>query len=385
MINLITRISVVGIATITAALVILLSAFNGIEKMIEQLYSEFDPDITIRAAVGKSFSETRLNVDEINKIAGVNSYARALEEIVILKHEDKWVNANLYAVDSSFLSMSRTSDHMIDGVPLLQDGSVSYGLIGATLLDKLDGFIPGVGHESVIFYAAKKNLKIRAGRNPFRTEIVKLNGRFSYNKEVNGQAVLLPLEKGQDLLGSDGRLTAMYIDVLPEYSNEDVKTVLQSLLGNDFVVKTNYEKNELIFKTSKSEKLIVLFILLFIFILAAFNLVASLTMLFVEKQENLKAMQSFGASHKFLFKLFFYEGMLISGRGIAIGMVLGYLVCFLQLKYHLLLMPNSGGEPFPISLTWYDGLFILLMVTLLAVVFTVIPVRFLIKRNIAAS
>lgn len=385
MINLITRISVVGIATITAALVILLSAFNGIEKMIEQLYSEFDPDITIRASVGKSFNANRLNLKEINTIEGINTSARVLEEIVILKHEDKWVNANLYAVDSNFLSMSKTSEHMIDGVPLLQDGTVSYGLVGATLLDKLDGFIPGVGHESVIFYAAKKNLKIRAGRNPFRTEIVKLNGRFSYNKEINAQAVLLPLEKGQSLLDSDGRLTAVYIDVFPEYSNEDVKTVLQSKLGSDFVVKTNYEKNELIYKTSKSEKLIVLFILLFIFILAAFNLVASLTMLFVEKLENLKAMQSFGASKGFLFKLFFYEGMLISGRGIVIGILLGYIVCFLQLRYHLLLMPNSGGEPFPISVTASDAFFILFMVVLLTVIFTVIPVRFLIKRNIPSN
>lgn len=375
----------VGIATITAALVILLSAFNGIEKMIEQLYSEFDPDVTVRASVGKSFAENRLNIEDLQKVEGVNNVSRVLEEIIILKHEDKWVNANLYAVDSSFLSMSHTSAHMIDGVPLLEDGGMEFGLVGATLLDKLGGFIPGIGHETVIVYAAKKDLKIRAGRNPFRTEIIKLNGRFSYNKEINAQTIILPLTKGQQLLDSDSRLTAVYLDVDPEYSNEDVKKELQKLLGADFTVKTNYEKNELIYKTSKSEKLIVLFILLFIFILAAFNLVASLTMLFVEKLENMKAMIAFGASKNFLFRLFFYEGMLISGRGIVIGMLLGYLVCFLQLRYHLLLMPNSGGEPFPISVTWMDAIFIFSLVVVLAVIFTVIPVRFLIRKNIPSN
>lgn len=385
MINLITRISVVGIATITAALVILLSAFNGIEKMIEQLYSEFDPDVTVRASVGKSFSENRLNLEELKKIDGVRNVSRVLEEIVILKHEDKWVNANLYAVDSTFLTMSGVSSHMIDGVPMLEDGGASFGLVGATLLDKLDGFIPGVGHETVILYAAKKELKIRAGRNPFKTDIIKLNGRFSYNKEINSQTILLPLPKGQELLDSDSRLTAVYFDVDPDIGNEMVKNQLQEVLGDDFTVKTNYEKNELIYKTSKSEKLIVLFILLFIFVLAAFNLVASLTMLFVEKLENMKAMVAFGASKNFLFRLFFYEGMLISGRGITLGMVLGYLVCFLQLRYHLLLMPNSGGEPFPISVTWMDAFFILFLVVVLAVIFTVIPVRFLIKRNIPVN
>lgn len=382
MINLITRISVVGIATITAALVILLSAFNGIEKMIEQLYSEFDPDITVRAAVGKSFDENRIDLKMFDQVEGVNKVSRVLEEIVILKHEDKWVNANLYAVDSNFLSMTNTSQHMIDGVPALEEQGMPFGLVGATLLDKLGGFIPGVGYETVICYAAKKDLKIRAGRNPFKTEIIKLSGRFSYNKEINAQTLILPLWKGQELLDGNSRLTAVYMDVLPEYSNEKVKKELQKVLGDDFVVRTNYEKNELIYKTSKSEKLIVLFILLFIFILAAFNLVASLTMLFVEKLENMKAMISFGASKNFLFRLFFYEGMLISGGGIVIGMVLGYLVCFLQLRYHLLVMPNSGGEPFPISITFMDGAFIFSLVVILAIIFTVIPVRFLIRKNI---
>lgn len=382
---MITRISVVGIATITAALVILLSTFNGIEKMIEQLYSEFDPDITVRTAVGKSFNSSRLSLDEIQKIKGVNKCAQVLEEIVILKHEDKWVNANLYAVDSNFLAMSNMLDHMIDGSPVLTDGSEEYGLIGATLLDKLNGFIPGAGYESVIFYVARKNLKIGAGRNPFETEVVNLKGRFSYNKEINAQAVILPLEKGQDLLESEGRLTALYIDVLPNSDNEQVKEELRIKLGEDFVVKTNYEKNELIYKTSKSEKLIVLFILLFIFILAAFNLVASLTMLFVEKLENLKVLQSFGASKRFLFQLFFFEGMLIAGKGICLGVVIGYVVCYIQLTFHLLVMPNSGGEPFPISVSVIDALLILSMVMILALVFTVIPVRFLIKRNIPSD
>lgn len=353
--------------------------------MIEQLYSEFDPDVTVRASVGKSFAENRLKIEDLRKIEGVKNVSRVLEEIIILKHEDKWVNANLYAVDSSFLSMSQTSEHMIDGVPLLEDGGIEFALVGATLLDKLGGFIPGVGHETVIVYAAKKDLKIRAGRNPFRTEIIKLNGRFSYNKEINAQTIILPLAKGQQLLDSDSRLTAVYLDVDPAYSNEDVKKELQQLLGADFTVKTNYEKNELIYKTSKSEKLIVLFILVFIFILAAFNLVASLTMLFVEKLENMRAMIAFGASKNFLFRLFFYEGMLISGRGIVIGILLGYLVCFLQLRYHLLLMPNSGGEPFPISVTWVDAIFIFSLVVVLAVIFTVIPVRFLIRKNIPAN
>lgn len=363
-------------------MVILLSAFNGIEKMIEQLYSEFDPDITIRAKVGKTFNEDRIDPDLIYKVEGVQNLSRALEEIVILKHEDKWVNADLIAVDSSFLRIANMKTHMVDGDPVLNERGVPYGIIGASLLDKLEGFIPNIGNESIICYAAKKNIKIRAGKNPFRTEILKLSGRFNYNKEVNSRSIIVPLESGQHLLESENRLSAFYVDVLPEYANEDVKESIQELVGDDFVVRTNYEKNELIYKTSKSEKLIVLFILLFIFVLAAFNLVASLTMLFVEKLENLHSMISFGASRSFLFRLFFYEGMLISGKGIVIGMIIGYIVCFSQLQFDLLLMPNSGGEPFPISISIWQGALILFLVTFLSVIFTLIPVTYLIRKNI---
>ena len=147
-------------------------------------------------------------------------------------------------------------------------------------------------------------------------------------------------------------------------------------------MKTSYEKNELVYKTSKSEKLIVLIILLFIFILAAFNLVASLTVLFVEKLENIKTMLSFGASKKFLFRIFFYEGLLIAGKGILFGVLLGYFVCFLQIQFDFITMPNSGGEPFPIRISLKDGSVIILLVSLLSVILSYLPVKYLIKKNV---
>ena len=131
---------------------------------------------------------------------------------------------------------------------------------------------------------------------------------------------------------------------MDKYENEFVKEEIIKFLGNEFIVKTNYEKNELIFKTSKTEKLIVMIILLLIFIIAAFNLVASLTMLFIEKMDNIKTMSSFGADRKFVFKIFFFEGLMISLKGIIIGLILGYAICFTQIYGELLQMPNSVGR-----------------------------------------
>ena len=372
----------IGIATITAALVILLSAFNGIEKMIEQLYSEFDTDITIRPVEGKTFYEGRLDIEKIRNHETVFDASRVIEEVVILKHEEKWANANLYAVDSNFLKITKVSKHMVDGKPYLSQGENHFGLIGATLLDKIDGFIPKQGSESIVCYVPKKKIKIRVGKNPFRTEVINLSGRINYNKDVNLQTFIIPIELGQEILESKSRISAVYVDVDPAFGNEEAKTHIQKLVGNDFVVKTNYEKNELIYKTSKSEKLIVLSILLFIFILAAFNLVASLTMLFVEKGENIKSMTAFGASKKFIFKLFFFEGLLISGKGIIIGMILGYVVVFSQLYFSLLTLPNSGGEAFPIEISALQGLMILGLVSFLSLIFSFLPVKYLIRKNV---
>ena len=124
-------------------------------------------------------------------------------------------------------------------------------------------------------------------------------------------------------------------------------------------------------------------ILLFIFVLAAFNLVASLTMLFVEKHEDIRTMSGYGANKSFLFQIFFYEGLLIAGKGILFGVLLGYLVCFLQIKFSLITMPNSGGEPFPMRISYIDGAMIIFLVSILSIILSYLPVKYLIRKNIS--
>jgi lipoprotein-releasing system permease protein len=389
-INLITRISVVGITLITAALVILLSAFNGIEGMIEKLYSDFDPDLTIRYASGKTFPSETISINELGNIEGVHLTSRAIEEVIVIKHEKKWVNASMIAVDSSFLEMSgltaKSSNgnyiHMVDGFPVFKSEDLTFGIIGATLLDKLGGYIPErTGFEQVLIYAPKRDAKVIIGSNPFNTRQLNISGRMNFNREVNAEQLVVPIDFGAEILNYESDVTAIYVDVDEKYSNEEVKERVMAKLGPGFIVKTSYEKNELIFKTSKSEKLIVIVILVFIFILAAFNLVASLTMLFVEKKDNISTMIAYGANYRMIFRIFFFEGLLICGKGIIFGMTLGYAICALQIYGNLLKMPNTGGEPFPVLISWADGLLILLLVSTLSFIFSFWPVKYLMKRN----
>ena len=354
--------------------------------MIERLYSEFDTDITIRALESKTFNENQIDYKKLKRVSGVNEYSRAVEEVVILKHEKKWVNANLLGVDPSFLKICNMPDHMIDGAPILESDSLQYGIIGATLLDQLDGFIPNkVGHESLVCYVPKRDMKLRFGTNPFKTKVIMLSGRMNYNRDVNAQSLLVPIKMSRELMDYENELTAIYVDCDDGVDVHRIKEDISQLIGETFVVKTNFEKNELIYKTSKSEKIIVLIILLFIFILAAFNLVASLTMLFVEKLDNIKTLISFGANRELIFRVFFYEGLLIAGKGIIIGAVIGYAVCISQMQFDLITMPNSGGEAFPMNISISDGFLILSLVSILSILFSFLPVKYLIRRNITVA
>lgn len=372
-----------GIAVITMALVILLSAFNGIETMIENLYSEFDTDLTIRVEKGKSFHENRIDLEKIASLDGVANTSRVVEEVVILKRDKKWVSVSLLGVEPSFLEMTHTESNLAEGEALLEEDGEPRAIIGAGVLGTLEGFIPKeVGNDHVMCYVPKRDSRIRPGKSPFRQERIAVSGSISYNREVSSQFFIIPFDLSRELMEFDDEISAIYIDAKPGVDNTELKERVQELVGKDFRVKTSYEKNELIFKTSQSERVIVLIILLFIFVLAAFNLVASLTMLFVEKLNNVNTMVSFGMPRNNIFRIFFFEGLMISIKGIVFGMLAGYVVCWVQLQFELIKMPNTNGEPFPIGISWADGLLIFGLVTALSVLFSFFPVKYLISRNV---
>lgn len=349
--------------------------------MVEKLYSDFDPDITIRYAKGKTFFDNQINVNEIKNIPGVHKISHGIEEVVVLKHEKKWVNAKLIGVDKNFLPISKMNTHMVDGFPILKEQGTEVALIGATLLDKLEGFVPSQGYESITIYSPKRNMKIRLGKNPFAMRRISISGRMNFNREVNAEYIVVPIEFARDLLSYDTEQTVIFVDVKNKVDNDDVKAKLKEKLGPDFEVKTNYEKNELIYKTSQSEKIVVIIILLFIFIIAAFTLVAALTMMFIEKKENLKTLHAIGADKSFIFKIFYNEGLLISFKGILLGLILGYTVCLVQIYGSLLTMPNSAGEPFPMRLSLGDGLLILSLVSVISILASYLPAKYLLRGD----
>ena len=351
--------------------------------MVSKLYSDYDPAITMRSMKGKTFDSTTVDLNALRTIPGVVSLSKAIEETVIIKHGKKWVNARMVGVDFSFVDACQLNKHIVDGYPNLEENGEPTAVIGASLLDKVDGYISELdGYEELILYTPLRDASMARLKSPFKVSPLKVVGRMNYNKDINMSDLLVPIYFAELQLNYDTDITAIYFQVAKK-DIPAVKSTLEKRFGNKFRVKTAAEKNELIFKTSESEKKIVVLILLFIFILAAFNLVASLNMLFIEKKENIETMERFGATKRFVFQIFFFEGILIAVKGIFIGLILGIGVCLLQVHYGLLKMPNSGNEAFPIILQVKDVLFILVTVILLSVLSAYFPVRYLVRKTIS--
>jgi lipoprotein-releasing system permease protein len=382
-VTIITRISVIGVMVISAALIIVLSSFNGIESMISELYTEFDQGVTITPSKGKTIFESQVPWAKLAKTDGILRISKGIEETVILRNEEKWVNATILGVEPQFLEMINihNKDHLIMGRALLPGNNQEqndFGLIGAGLANNLAISNIKTEPDNIIIYAPKNDLKLKFGKNPFFQTAFNVSGIINYNKETNDAFVVANLGFVTNLLNLEWQITHIYIQPKSTIDNESLKLKIQELVGPNFVVKTNAQKNELIYKTSKSEKLIVIIILLFIFLLAAFNLVASITMIYLEKKDGISVLKSIGLSKTSIFKVFFLEGVLIAGTGILLGFFLGLGICLAQLKYTIITIPGAGIA-FPVEVKITEILSVLIVLIITATAFSFFTARYLVN------
>ena len=385
-ITIITRIAIIGIASITCALVLLLSAFNGMEKLIDQIYSEFDASITVTPKSGKTFSEKEVDWKAIESIEGVSTLAKGREELIVIEyglplHEQKdyrikRTNAKLYAIDPAFLEVIHLKEHFKGEQPVLEDAQGPLAIMGIGLINKLEASLSA---EFSVF-VPKKNITVRA-KEPFMKQKVYLSSVLAYqNKQVNEETLLWPLDAFRKMIrDTTDQISHIYIRTLEGENLDQIKGKIENKLGDHFLVKTYLQKNELIFKTSKSEKFILTLILIFVFILACFNLVSSITMIYLEKKGNLLALKSMGLTRKGIFQIFFFQGIQISAIGSIIGGALGYIICFTQLKYGFLEI--SPGQAYPIGFSFMDFITIALSVTILTTLFSFTTVKLLTRKQ----
>lgn len=372
-INLISGIGVAGMALGTAALVIILSVFNGFNRIVSDSISDVTPDIVIRPAAGKVFEPDSLAyLIEDDDIIVLSS---TLEDQVFVSYEGRQSLARVKGIDTVGEEESAFKDHLISGEWRLRKGDVPFAVAGASLAQSL-GLSPRFLTPMEIFYPSRTLAPSLA--NPaatLRKVSLRTAGVFSVNAEADAKLLLVPIESMRELLEYPTEVSSLEIWTVPGLS-ADVCERLSLQLGADYKVLDRYRQNESVFKMMRYEKLAIYLILIFVVIIIAFNIYSSLKMLVIEKQGDIGTLRSLGASEGMMRRIFLLEGWLVSLLGMLIGLVIGVVAVLLQDKFGIVPMPgNFLVQNYPVVLKALDLLWISVGVALVGWLMALIPSR----------
>ncbi|MBX7050770.1 MAG: ABC transporter permease [Flavobacteriales bacterium] len=380
-INLISTISMLVVAFITAAMICVLSAFNGIDELVKDLFANFDTPLTIIPSEGKSFPDSLMTDQAILSIGGVKGVSRVIEEDAWLTYKDHNAVSTVKGVDQNYLALSPIDTMVYDGQFLLEDESFFYAVVGLGVRSEL--YMPLYDYAPTVMNinAPIRGRKLsRYKENAFNREAINVSGIFSVNAELDAKYVIVPLAFARKLFEMENDISSIEIFLDDEKNADEIKQKLQSILPAGLRIETRYEKNALVYKTNASEKWATFLILLFILLIACFNIIASLTMLIIEKKKDIFTLNSMGIDASGVERIFVYEGVFINLIGALLGLILGLALCFVQMKFGLIGLEGAMVDAYPVSVHGVDVVGILLTVVLVGSVFSATLVRLLVRR-----
>lgn len=378
-INIISGISVAGVCIGTMALIIVLSAFNGLSDLVQTLYSSFDADIEITAKQGKTFVLSAEQMSGLKNTNGIAHYVEVVEGNALLKFDEKQCVATIKGVSDEFEPMSHFDSLLTEGVFNLKKNNIVIGKgVSYRLQSGPEIFTP------VSVYAPKRGsvstFDAEGGLNELK---MYPSGVFSINDEFDDKFVLMSIEKARTLFDYTNEVTAIELGLQPNADRESVQQHIQKLLGDTYDIKNREQQNALLYKTLKSEKLWTFIILVFILLIATFNVIGSLTMLIIEKKKDIHILSNIGADVSLIRKIFLTEGMLITLIGAVLGVVLGVFVCWLQIQFSLVRFSEGYVvDAYPIKFELTDFIAVLSVVLLIGFVAAWYPVRVFTKRHL---
>ena len=381
-INLISWISLAGIGIGTMALIIVLSIFNGIDGLIKTMFSTFDPDIKISIAEGKTFTPNAPEFEQIRKNPGIAIWCEVLEDNALLSYRERQSPATLKGVSSNFQQLTLIDSVLVDGDFILEEDGRPMAIVGSELAYNLSIGLNFIN--PIHIYVPKRTAsRVINPMNAFNREYLFPSGVFSVQQEYDSQYIILPIDFCRKLLGYKDEVSAIEIGLKKDFDVEDVKDDIRNVLGDKYLVKDKYEQHEYFYKVMASEKWAIFLILGFILIIASFNNVSSLTLLVLEKKKDMHVLQSMGIRVKKIRQIFFSEGILMTAIGIISGLLLGSLLCWLQMTFGIIRFPSSGSyvtDIYPVQMEALDFVLVGLMVLVIGIIASLIPVRILSRR-----
>jgi len=385
-INIISGISVGGVTIGTMALIIILSAFNGLDNLVRSLFSTFDPDLKITVAEGKTFSSEHENITKLKEHEGILYLSEVIEENALLRYGEKQYIATIKGVGDDFVKMSGIDSMIYDGEFLLKDQKNSYAIVGQGIASTLSMGLNFITPIQIYVPKRTKNVILTPDK-AFNRKYIFPSGIFAIQQDFDSKYIIVPIDFARELLDYTVELSSIELKIDPSYNQDRVQKELQTLLGNEFEVKNRYEQQEFVYKIMQSEKWAIFLILTFILIIASFNIIGSLSMLIIEKKKDIETLRNLGANLKLIRKIFLLEGWMISILGAISGLILGSIICTLQQQFGLVKI--QGGESFvidtyPVSMEIPDFLFVFLTVLLIGYLAAWYPVRYITRKFILA-
>ena len=378
-INIISAISAIGMAIGTAALIIILSVYNGFDSLIRSMMSNVEPDLLITPATGKTFIPDDSAYDWIYDQEAVKSMCCVLEEQVFINYDGKQSLAKAKGVDWVYEEESPLHDHIRDGKFQLHRGDIPLAVVGAGLAYEM-GISPRFLAPIDIYFPTRTG-KISMANPAASIESVRVfpSGIFSVNNDVDAELIIVPIEKMRELLEYDDEVSAVELRLAEETGKEEFKKLQEEIgkrLGPDFKVKDRFQQNESLYKMMKYEKAAIFMILIFVIIIIAFNIFGSLSMLIIEKREDMQTLRSLGAQESLIRRIFVLEGWLISLAGLAGGLILGVGFAAIQQAFGIIKMPGHFVvQAYPIILSWPDILLTAIGVAVIGYLIALLPAK----------
>jgi lipoprotein-releasing system permease protein len=378
-INIISGISVAGVTIGTMALIIILSVFNGFEHLVITLFNSFNPDLKIEAAEGKAFAFYDMPSDSLRKIPGVYRLTEVVEENALLKYQSKQTIATLKGVSRDYVELKVLDTMIIDGKMELEGRNAPMGVLGLGVAYNL-GVQLNDPFTSITVYVPKRTKKNLSGmEDAFNSDMLRPAGVFSIQQDFDSKYIIVPIEFVRNLLEYSNEVTSVEIGVEAGKDPDWVQARVRQVLGKKFKVSNRFQQEELLYKVMKSEKLAIYLILSFVLFIAAFNIIGSLSMLIIDKKKDISVLQSMGADHRLIKRIFLAEGLLISLSGGVGGLLLGGMICLLQQQFGLVPLEGGSGsfivDSYPVLMQAKDFLFVFVTVFLIGIFAAWYPVR----------
>ena len=381
-INIISAISAVGMAIGTAALIIILSIYNGFDELVKSTLSNVEPDILITPAKGKVFVPEGEAFDRIKDNPLVGEYNLILQENVFVDYDGHQGIAKAKGVDRAFEEDSPLAGHITNGEFSLHKGQLPQMVVGAGLAYKM-GMNPAFLASAELYFPIRdRNFSLANPAASIETVRMRPSGIFSVNQQIDNDLIILPIEQMRKLLGYEEEVSGVELRLVEGSTAKDLRSAIKDIqkeLGPDFKVLDRFRQNTSLYKMMRYEKAAIYLILIFVIIIIALNIFGSITMLIIEKKDDIETYRSLGATDQMLRRTFTLEGWLISLLGLAAGLVVGIGFSLAQQHFGFIKMPGSFlVNAYPVILQWQDVLATIAGVALIGYIIALLPVR----RNI---